>query len=129
MADAVEVSIRKPCTNELLVGPDQLAQLADVLEEEHVVGAGIAKLQEEVPWLVGSNVDIVVVGVIYQESGGRDVRQQRHITVSSCLKQSRFVALTRLSRVGRAKQRVHSVGSCLGGRGYHGKSQRRSRKT
>ena len=64
MADAVEVSIRKPCITELLVGPDQLVQLADVLEEEHVVGAGIAELQEEVPWLVGSNVEIVVVGIV-----------------------------------------------------------------
>ncbi len=42
MADAVEVSSHKPCITELLVGPDQLVQLADVLEEEHVVAAGIA---------------------------------------------------------------------------------------
>lgn len=129
MTDAVEVSSRKPCTTELLVGPDQLVQLADVPEEEHVVAAWIAELQEEEPWLVGSHVEIVVVGVVYQKSGGIDVRQQRHITGASCLKLNRFVGLTRISRVDGVKQRVHSVGSCLGGRGYHGKSQRRDRKT
>lgn len=130
MADALDVVRRQPGPGELRVGPDQLGQLWVVLEEEHVVaGVASAELQEEVPWRAGIDVDKVAAGVVHLESVGIDVRQQRHTTFASQLKLSLFVGLTRLRRVDRADQRVHSESSCLGGRGYHGKSQRRSRKT
>ena len=119
MADALEVVRRQPGPGELIVGPDQLGQLADVLEEEHVAtGVASAELQEEVPWLVGSDVEKVVAGVVYRESVGIDIRQQRHITSASRLKLSRFIGLTRLRRVDTPEQRVHREDICLSWTAY-----------
>ena len=130
MADALDVVRRHSGPGELRVGPDQLVQLGVVLEEQHVVaGVASAELQEEVPWRAGIDVDKVAAGVVHLESVGIDVRQQRHTTIASRLKLSLFIGLTRLRRVDPAEQRVHREGSCMGGRGCHGKTQSRSSKT